>query len=236
MDDSYDLFEGDDEGIDLSSIQYKPMETPKKKDVKELKEKEKAVQKQAKEETQMIKKMMKKPKGKGKKDDTDIESIESAEKEMVKKQQLIFLMGFMIVTFPNELKSFKKINLQKKSLEELENLRKQFDIVISSECNIEFGVDLITGAIYAMELLLVNLTPINCTGLTNRCSDESTLKIMKHITVKYCNIVTMEPEQRLMMKLVFDTMQLHARNSVLGSPPQINEEIIRNINSKFADL
>ena len=98
------------------------------------------------------------------------------------------------------------------------------------------GVHAMCSTIQAMEMIMLNFTPINCQGLSRICDDQDTIDIMKEITLKHCNLIDVEPEQRLLYKIVMTTLQLHTINSSIGSNKINNEEVIKNLNSQYTDI
>ena len=150
--------------IDLSKIREKSQEvnetTPKniKNDVKMMKD----VVKDAKKE---------------KKDEDVIKKETSA----IDRQRLLLILQFYILEFPSQLKGFKGINYEKKTIEELQDIRSQMDSTISSKNSIKQTQLMITSSIRTIEFVATNLTPIKCNGLSDgMINDPEVMDTIKH--------------------------------------------------------
>lgn len=222
----------DDDAIDLTAIQYRPSENLSKKDVKEREKQEKI---QAKYDAQLEKQIKKKPRA-GKATPQEL-----SEEEATTRRKMITLLSFYVLEFPEKLKMYKKINLEKKTIDELKNLHREMNITLSNKSNTKMGMNLVCGALQAMELLTVNLTPLNCTGLTQAViSDPETVDLIKQVSLKHCGLFELEPEQRLMGNILMTSVKLHMINSLpigqISRPVQINEEVLKDINKQYNDL
>ncbi len=215
--DSLDLLSDDE--IDLSDIEYKPKkQTKKEKKVKPIDKPDKTMNKN------LEKQIIKKPK---KELPTD--------EEIINKRRLILMIEFYKNEFGDKLKSFKKINLEKKTHDELVDIRKEIDFTISQSSSVKAGVQLISTGIQTLEFFMTNFTPINAQGLSNICNDPETIDTMKHITLKHSHMVSVEPEARLLYKVLTTSMMLHNINSAPINELK-NNDIIKEINDDFVDI
>lgn len=219
--------ESDSEELGLESIQYRPppkeekiekKEKPSKKirekDVREVKEPEKAI----------VKKMSKNSK-----------AIVS-EEDIIKKRRMILMLHFYILEFPEELKSFKKTNFDKKTYEELIEVQKEMDFILGNNSGIASAVKLFKYGLGALELIAVNFTPINCSGLTEMiCNDPDAMKDVKLIALKNCRLIQTEPEYRLAYRIVMGAIALNSVNPSIAQAPQTNDNI-NNINEKYKEI
>ncbi len=133
---------------------------------------------------------------------------------------------------------FKKINLEKKSNDELIDIKKELDFTVGQGSNIASGVQMISASIKTLEYMMVEFSPINATGLSRICDDPETIDTMKHICLKHSHLISSEPEARLMYKILMTTMMLHNVNgSIATSQEQLktNESIII-INKEYIDI
>ena len=184
MDDSFDSLDSDDE-INLESIQYKPK--PKEK------VKEKAVKKDVKPVIE--KQLVKRTKSKTMKE-------MPSEEEVINKRKIILLLQFYMIEFPDELKSYKKVNMHKKSYDELTDIKKEMDFTLGNNSGIKSALALFRVGIHTIEVLALNFTPINCKGLSIICNDPDVIKDIKLIALKNSKLIQTEPEYRLIYKIV----------------------------------
>lgn len=211
----------EDDGINLNDLIYKPPVKEKKviknpQTIKEPKKVESIIEKQ----------LMKRSKNK--------KEIPT-EEEVLNKRRMILLIQVYLLEFADDLKSFKKINLEKKNYQELSDLHKEIVLSLSTGSNVQGGVQLMTAGIKTFEMILLNFTPVNCAGLSNICTDKNVIKDMKLIILKNTSFIQTEPEQRLLYKIVTSTLFLHNFNSANGIQ-QNNPEVIEKINSQFVDI
>ena len=97
------------------------------------------------------------------------------------------------------------------------------------------GVQLISTGIETLEFFLVNFSPINCTGLSRICKDPEVIDDMKHITLKHCQLISTEPEARLLYKILQTSLMLHNINGSI-EPTKNNLEVIENINKEYLEI
>lgn len=211
-----------DEEIDLSSLMCKPKDE-KKDQKKSNKLPDEKMDEKLKE------KISKKSKTKQK----------LSEEDIINKRRLILLIEFYLLEFGDKLKAFKKINVEKKTYEELEDIKKEMDFTLSNRSNIRQGTQLVVTSIQTLEFLCVNFTPIKCEGLSKICDDPETIEDIKHILLKRMHLIQSEPEHRLIYKVISNMLLLHNFNSykeAINSNIKVNEGEVENINKKFEDL
>lgn len=214
--------------IDLSILEYKndtkskKEPKPKKEEVKEQKEQAKLIKE--------IEKAAKKPTKKNQQKEV------LSEDEAINKRRIILTIEFYINEFPEKLKGFKKINFEKKTIDELNELKKELDFIISNKSSVKQGTQMIIAGINTLEYISCNFTPINCKGLSNICNDEDTINDMKHICLKRMSLINTEPEARLMYKILTHMVLLHNLNSSQAAIMEDASVRIRAINNNFVDL
>ena len=96
----------------------------------------------------------------------------------------------------------------------------------------------ITG-IQTLETVLVEYSPFRVQGLSNICKDEEFVEDIKLIILQNMPIVSTEPRQRVVFKLISTAMQLHTLNSYNEQLKDINKnnrENIEKINQEYADI
>lgn len=161
------------------------------------------------------------------------------EDDIINKRRLILLLQYYLLTFPDKLKAFKKINLEKKEFDELKDLQKEMDFCIGNQSNVKGGTQMVLSGIQALEYLSVNYTPIQCQGLSQAISnDPETIDTIKHMCLKHMgsSMMNTEPEHRLMFKIMTTALSLHTINSFSQSMATHNDEIIEKVNIDFQDL
>ena len=210
------------EKIDLSSIQYTPPQ-----DMEQVGPKEENM-----DVNQLVTKA-KKMKRVMEKENNQIDEKEK-EKEVMDKQRLISILQLYLLEFKDRLTQFRKTNFQKMSLVELQNLRKQFDGIISSRSSLKQTQSMIIMGIRLLETVATTFTPIQCQGLSGAIQmDPDAIDDIKHMSLKHMSLVAVEPEYRLMHKIVGNIMLLHNINSAGKAP--INEKL-NEVNGKYSDL
>ncbi len=182
-----------------------------------------------------IEKIIDNPKKEKKKEIPQIPS----EDEVIAKRRLILLLQFYLLEFPDKLKTFKKINLEKKDLAELKDLQKEMDFCISNQSNVKQGSEMILSGIQGLEYICVNFTPLQCSGLSeNIKNDAETIDTIKHLCLKHmgASMMNTEPEHRLMYKILTTALSLHTINSFSANMVQHNDDIIQKVNDQFTDI
>jgi hypothetical protein len=211
--------------IDFSNLMYKSDDNLKKESPKIESPK-----------IDKLEKLMNQTPKKEKKKDTP---EKPSEEDIINKRRLILLLNFYLLEFPEKLKTFKKINLEKKTLDELKDLQKEFDFCIGNQSNVKGGTALVLSGIQALEYVSVNYTPIQCNGLAQAISnDPESIDTIKHICLKHLgsSMLNTEPEHRLLYKLMTTALSLHTINSFSTTMATHNDEIIEKVNIEFQDL
>lgn len=217
------MSESESEELGLESLHYrpKPKEIPIKKDVSKKPVKKDVEPKIKEPNKQLVKKMAKNSK----------EIV--GEEELLNKRRLILMLQFYLIEFPNELKSFKKVNFEKKTFDELQDIQKEMDFVLGNNSGIANVVKMFRIGIQALEVLTVNFTPINCSGISEIiCNDPDAMKDLKLIALKNSRLIQTEPEYRLAYRIVSTAMVLHSVNPTIGH----SDEVLNNVNEKYKDL
>lgn len=212
-----------DEEISLKSIQYRPhKEIPKDKPKEKTPKKD--VPKVEKPERQIVKK-----------GNNKLAKITPGDEEVANKRKIILLLQYYLSEpdFKETLKPYKRINMEKKTYAELIEIKKEMDFALGNDSGIETALTIFRGGIEALEFLTVNFSPINCRGLSSRiCDDPATIKDIKLIALKNCNLVQTEPEYRLAYRIIKTVMQLHYINPAID----YNNEAVKSVNAKYNDL
>ncbi len=211
------------EKLDLTSIQYVPPKDEPEQPDKEVKDVN-------------VEQMVKKAKKMKQAMDKENEKIDEKEKEkkVMDKQRLIAILQLYLIEFKDRLAQFKKTNLQKMSLVELQDLRKQFDGLISSKSSLKQTQQMILTSIKMFETAATLFTPIKCQGLSSAIQmDQDAIDDIKHISLKHMSLVAVEPEYRLMHKIIGNVMLLHNLNS--SGMASGNDKLVK-VNEKYSDL
>lgn len=216
-----------DEEINLDSIMYKekPVEPKKPKD---------------KKEREHVPDLPEMPQFKSeKKSKTHEKPNKLNEDDIKKKRQLILHMQMYLNQFPDELKQFKKINLEKKTIEELHSLLKEFNVVMDSKNDLKAEIQAVLLMLQAYEYIMVQYAGVDCNGLSVALSqDPDTIKQIKLLILKHSPLITVEPEARLAVKIFMATMQLNTINTYNKQLSQSteNNEKINTLNKEYNDI
>lgn len=215
------------EEIDLTSIKYKEKEPETKKE--SSKEKTNDKPRDPPELLMKMEKSIKKSKPQKEK---------PTDEEIKKRRTLILVLQMYVNEFP-KLKKYKNTNFDKKTMDELMDMRKEFDATLSCRSNVNAGVQIAVSVIQTLEYVLCSFTPIQAQGLSNIVNDPDVVEDIKILVLKHLPLISSEPEQRLLFKLITTTMQLHAINTYNESIKQVNNEKLEKveiINDNFKDL
>lgn len=215
--------------IDLKSIQYIPQEETVENENENIKDDEnigKIIKNAQKLKTEI------------KKENKIIDEKNNDDKQM-DKQRLILILRFYVLEFKDRLSEYKKTKFEKMSVEQLQELRKQFDSIISSKSSLKQTQGLIINGIKTIETIATMFTPIQCQGLSNlMINDTDVLDDIKHISLKHMAMVQVEPEYRLLYKMFSNIMLLHNVNSIQGSIKEKSNNFnkLNQLNKKYNDL
>lgn len=212
-----------EEEIDLSAIRYKEKEPtkkePTKKEKHEKKERDTGIPVEFEKKIKKMKPQKDKP--------TDDE---------IKKRRTLILILQMYVNEFSKLKKYKNTNFDKKSMDELNEMHKEFDATLSCRSTVNTGVTMAVKAIQTLEFVLCSYTPIQAQGLSNIVNDPDVIEDIKLIVLKNMPLVSSEPEQRLLFKMITTTMQLHSINTYNSEIRQVGSEKISEINGEYTDI
>lgn len=210
--------------IDLSAIQYVP---PSHENTEQPQGEDKDVDKMI----QKAKKMKKAMDKENKEVDDKTKQDEAKDKTWL----ILFLRGFIYAPeFKGKLNQFKKTKFEKMSLQQLQDMKKEFEAIISAEGSVRDMKNSILSTIQMLETVATIFTPIKCKGLYKSIeSDEDAIADIKHICLKHMPKSATEPEYRLAKRLIFTLVQLHNENS-LGLQP-VNDKLLE-VNQKYNDL
>lgn len=168
-----------------------------------------------------------------------IKNEKPTEEDVKRKRALILHLGMYLNQFPDELKSFKKVNLEKKTISELEDLIKEFHVVMDSKNDLKAETQAMLSMLQAYEYIMIEYAGVQCNGLTvGIAQDPDAIKNIKLIILKHSPLITVEPEARLLMKVLMTTMQLHTINTFNAQMKQQlnNNETITTINDEYKEI
>lgn len=213
------------EKIDLSSIQYIPQELKDDVDKNIVQKDEKDMEKIVKK-AKIMKKAM----------DKENEKVENVDKEteMKDRYRMILTLKFYVLEFGDDkLSQYKKTKFDKMTLEQLIDMRKEMDMILSSKGTMKKIQNLILTSIQYLELGLTLFTPIQCQGLYKSIeSDQEAIDDIKHISLKHMGVVCVEPEYRLGMKILESANALNLMNKSM----QKSNIQLEQVNNKYSDL
>jgi hypothetical protein len=165
--------------------------------------------------------------------------IQETESDPYGKQKMIPLLNAYISEFPEQLESFKGMKFEKKNLKELQDIRKLMDQTISSKSAFKQTQVMVTAGLRSLETTLNKLTPLKVDGLANTMlSDPSVIDDIKLVALKRMDMLQVEPETRLLIKLGSNIAMLHSINSKslsqTNNKPKLDK--LNEINQKFNGL
>lgn len=211
------------EDIDLSNLIYKE---------KEIKVKEPKKEQPVKKEPEFNYELPK-PSKKNKKN-------EIVEKDdAIEKIKLMTSIKSHIDTFPDKLKKFNKINLDKKNIEELTELLREMTFTITCKINLQNSTAIATTALNLFELMCVNYSPLKVEGLTvQMINNEAIMDDIKLLMLKRMDLSETTPELRLSFSMFSIMVALHAQNSMKEEQIKniTNNTELNRINQQFNDI
>ncbi len=165
-------------------------------------------------------------------------NIKPTEEELINKRRMILIIQMYINEFGDKLKkSFGKTNLEKKSYEELMDIKKEMDFTISNSSTIKASQQLVYTGLQSLEYVCHNFTPIKCEGMSAAIiNDENSQNDIKHLCLKHCMLVSSEPEARLLFKVLSTMLMMHQVNSYKEEIKQVNDQTINKINERYQDI
>jgi len=112
---------------------------------------------------------------------------------------------------------FKKKNLEDLSKTELQSLLSEMQYTLGTKSNVRAAVGGMTMAIVMIEQLSV-FTPLKLQGLSTIITqNQEVIDDMKLIALKYTDLIHVEPEARLGMKILSAALGLHQINTAKES-------------------
>jgi hypothetical protein len=171
--------------------------------------------------------------------------------DFLARKRLLLVIQHYQLEFPEQLSSFKSDKFEKKSLDELKEITKQMESIITAKESLRGTQQMITSGLQMFEFAMNGLTPIKATGLSKAMlSDPGVMTDIKLVAIKRMSLVETEPESRLLYKLVTNTMLLHNINSASDNTPSKTTSAVQKttglanennteleaINKKYSDL
>jgi len=146
--------------------------------------------------------------------ESQIEHDKDVDEEMFSqdRRRLILLIQFPINEFPERLRMFKKKDLEDLSKTELQSLLSEMQYTLGAKSNVRAAVGGMTMAIVMIEQLSV-FTPLKLQGLSAITQNPDVIDDMKLIALKYTDLIHVEPEARLGMKILSAALGLHQINT-----------------------
>lgn len=169
----------------------------------------------------------------------------------INHRRKVLTIQFYLNEFPDKLKQYGKMDLDNLSGDQLDELRKEMDFVISTRSNVNMGVGAFVQGINTLEHICVNHTPLKVKGLSQICNDKELIDDVKSLILSNMTLSHIEPEYRIGYKIITSMLYLHNINGEmekkqaekLGQIPDEKENIslkkqvkLENINQKFEGL
>ena len=166
------------------------------------------------------------------------EEPEADEKFGQDRKRLLLLIEFHINEFPVKLANYKKVKLEKQSNKELQKLLEEMQFTLGATSNVRAGVQAMCFSIKIFEDLAVTFTPLKIKGLSGVCNDPEVIDDMKAICLKHMNLMHVEPEARLGLRLMTTAMALHNMNDALEAKKTADVTDVRTneVSAKYPDL
>jgi len=161
-------------------------------------------------------------------------STESSEEEDPVDEQT--LMRKKLITriylneFPQKLKTYQKLKskIEGMTAEELDTLRKEFEIAIGMKTSINGMTNMMMGGVAMLEQALCLFSPMNPTGLTQICDkDKEFQDDLKLVSLKYAESFNTRPEVRVGMTLTKNILLLDRVNKA-----RIKQELNQQLNQQ----
>lgn len=157
-------------------------------------------------------------------DDTDFAEEDPPEEMFGQdRRRLILLLQLYLNEFPHKLSTYKHTDLEKLKKSELEKLKEEVEYCLGTKQNLNVAVSGIIMGINMFEQVAVNFTPLKISGLSQVCNEREVLDDIKCVAIKHLDMVKVEPEARLCMRLFSTALQLHTINSIQTSNDTLNK-------------
>lgn len=124
----------------------------------------------------------------------------------------VLTIQFYLNEFPDKLKQYGKMDLENLSDDELDELRKEMDFVISTRSNVNMGVAAFVQGVSTLEYICCNHTPLKVKGLSQICNDKELIDDVKSLILSNMTLSHIEPEYRIGYKIVTSMLYLHNVN------------------------
>lgn len=129
------------------------------------------------------------------------------------RRRLILVIKVYLNEFPKQLETFKKHKLEKLKKEELEKLKQEIEYVMGQKQNINTAVNSMIMGINVLEQVALSFTPLKLSGTTAAlAADEDAVNDMKCVAIKHMDLVHLEPESRLAMRVLTTAMRHQQRH------------------------
>lgn len=143
----------------------------------------------------------------------------------IERRRNILLLQMYENEFAEKLKAFRGTNYEKLSDNELISLKNEYDYVIGAKSNVKVAQNVFIKGVHILEHVCKHYTPINVNGLSNLLSNDDELQEdIKHMALKYMNLVKTEPEQRVAYKIITSMILLNQINSASNSGIEITQQ------------
>jgi hypothetical protein len=157
--------------------------------------------------------------------------------EAIQKRKLILHIKNYILSFPECLEEFKLMNLNAKSMDELNCILEECKLMV---CNFNSGGIFLKGFEASCEVIetLGSIIKFDLTGLKYIASHEPNIqKCVKEITLEYMNLNYISPEKRLgmlMFGLCYQVNQMNKTNNNINN--LVNSDISEKLEMKYNEL
>lgn len=143
-------------------------------------------------------------------------------------------------TFPNLLEQYNVNHLEDKTIEELQNLEKEMNYVVTTHNSSNLAIPMANCVASIIENMSV-FTPLKLKGYQqNLMNNEEFINVLKELSVQYSDYVYISPTARLGYHMVSTAILTNAINmskEIEETKQKIkNKEIDKNIESKYGNL
>lgn len=140
--------------------------------------------------------------------------------------------------FKDHLKDLKHKDLEKKTEEELEDILKEIQLVVSNKNSGNTLKIAFNSVMPLYELTMVNYAGIRCQGISHLTAQDPQIDmILDEIQLEYFNNITyIKPEYRLIMSILKSTVALHSINTAKMQRSKLDEPLQQDTKEEYDDL
>lgn len=146
----------------------------------------------------------------------------STEEQKLLTKRRIHIQQYLYY-FNEELSAFKNVDITQMNVEQLYDLKQQFDEILNSISPVHYIKDFSDVALPVYEDIL-SKKGFDIKGFSNKLAiDPYYDKNLKHLALQFFDVTTISPEKRVFMYILKTTMETHNINKIINSEQNIND-------------